>query len=1092
MSVEWTAESKTIELYEGDLINATFSCETNVEEGHSVEIVFLSSTLPASIQREVIQDGNNISGLKLTGSMPSILNEETYRLVARLQEYHTIGSSKIIDYMEDAGISIINKTMAVSWKDGYSLPIAYAKTAYSEELASALNNPNGNETYRKSSGTLPASMTLYPNGVLSGTPLMDEITEYDDPNIPDKPPYEFGVTVYKNNEIILPEKLFYLTIKKPNPATPPTWITESGMIGSVKAADVVSGIKVIATITVEESYPPEDKVIIYKLIGGELPPGLNFQSLNNQGIISGTVATNQVKTYNFTICPYRHYNGQWYPEDPEGSITELSFEAARSFYIVTNKPEPEHEIIWGNEDESIDGGSFQVGAVINDALPKAVAADGYPITYTVVDYGTLPTSISIELNGDITGTAQLPMGTYYCFVRASTEFTYVIRRVEIKVIKGLGYNSLNLYLRINNEYKDQYNEIRNQLNPTATYGNGQEGYEVAVFPKIDIATLSCFDREILAGIFNYGNPEIVRFLETSYKTYTDENVNGDATATYEAYYKIVDENTYQWDEIDNGNFDYEAELQKQQQLTASETGLSYETPPFYPMEADAELEFNNEYYNSSVNQKQWVLDRETPEGKKLYKLSNVYITTTPRVSYKIFNFKNVREALQKKIYVYKKAGDYYFDLGNQQLFEKSNITIKKLIEKKKDNDFQNNGEYEYSNKAESYLYYSDTDQKTKGNKELSYYISNEDGTNEEPVIYKEYNVYNSNGELITNTLFKPTFDTHQFMISSENNERYELEEISNPWCLDLNKSENKWLSMDKIPAGKEMVLPRISDDDVSDDGTYIQMLDTKVEPLPKWKRKEAIYWEAETVYNVGDIIYYDTKYYLVIKKFKTEYAFEYDTQNMRLLSNDEVKEQLSKQYFPTLDLGYYKAGKNRNYLKNLNAEEKKGKYWYRKDFFFWEVVCEPLYNESIEQFGVPFYSTDKEENDGDEYGKKTFELIVNNPASDYTVTITVNGMDIITAPESVQEIYEYTHTNNSYKITVNYGTTVEWSVSAGDIYTSEDGVSTMYTNEIKNISLIKKVYDLVDEDNNSLISEEGHSLVSEEYINYDEINNNGD
>ena len=88
--------------------------------------------------------------------------------------------------------------------------------------------------------------------------------------------------------------------------------------------------------------------------------------------------------------------------------------------------------------------------------------------------------------------------------------------------------------------------------------------------------------------------------------------------------------------------------------------------------------------------------------------------------------------------------------------------------------------------------------------------------------------------------------------------------------------------------------------------------------------------------------------------FTTEYAFEYDTENMRLLTNDEVKDQLSKQYFPTLDLGYYKSGKNRAYLRDLNEAEMNGEFWYKKDFFFWEVNCEPVYNESIDTFGVPF------------------------------------------------------------------------------------------------------------------------------------------
>ena len=751
------------------------------------------------------------------------------------------------------------------------------------------------------------------------------------------------------------------------------------MIGSVNAGDPVE-INVIAVINTREEFPEEDKIVTYKLIEGELPSGLELSSRDSQGIISGRLATNQVSNFNFRICPYRHYDGAWYPEDPEGTITQKSFDSSREFYIVTNNPSPEHKITWGEEGSSIDGGSFQVGTVINDSLPKAVAADDSPITYTVIDYGNLPSYITIGLNGSISGTAQFPVGEYYCFVRASTDYTYVTRKVEIKIIKGLGYNSLNLSLVINLEYKDEYNEIRNQLNPVAVYGNGQEGYNVEVFPKIDIATLTCFDRELLAGIFNYGNPEVVRFLDTRFKTYTDEDINGESTATYEAYYKAVDENTYQWDDVDNGNFDFEQQMQNEKDLTSAAGDTVYDKNkygelPFYPMESDAKLEFNNEYYNSVVDQKQW---EESPEtlgnylgifesieelnaysGPKQindyaqveiiddyedvsytkyywtgssweevgYKIVNKHITTTPQVEYKVFNFKHVREALQKKIYVYKETGDFYYDMGNQQLFEKNDITVKKLYEVEIINE--------------------------ESEPELQYHMCNEDDT-EDVVTYKEHKVYDGNG-LVTNVLFKPTFDTHPFMIDAEE-EIYNLEEISNPWCLDFNKEENDWLSMDKIPEGERMCLPRITDDDVTSglNMNYIQMLDPKVEPLPKWKRKEAKYWEAETTFDVGDILYYDTKYYLVIKKFTTDYAFEYDTENMRLLTNDEVKDQLSKQYFPTLDLGYYKSGKNRVYLKRLNEAEKKGQYWYRKDFFFWEVNCEPVYNESIDTFGVPF------------------------------------------------------------------------------------------------------------------------------------------
>ena len=611
MTVAWVDESRTLDKLEGEELDVTFHCVTNVEPGHQVEIVFLSSSLPSSIDKEVLWNGDNIIGLRLYGVMPSILNEETYRLTARLQEYHTTGSTKNKDYFEDASITIINHINPPSWKLGYNIPVAYAKSAYSTEMSKAVDNTNGDEIYRKSSGILPSSMTLYPDGTISGTPLPSEITFNPDADPEDqriRDPYIIGVTVYRNNEVILEEKQFSLEIYPENKKIPPTWITESGMIGTVNAGDNVTDLKVIATISSDETDLPQDKVITYKVVelGDEipagctngLPPGLTLSSQNNQGVIYGLVATAQVTSYVFSICPYRQYRGVWYPADPSSSvITDAVRNASRTFSILANKPAQEHEITWGNEGEVIDGGSFQIGSVINDSLPKAVAADGYPITYTIIDRGTLPSYIDIDELGNITGTAQYPISTYYCYVRTSTEFTYVTRKVEIKISKGLGYNALNLSLRINLEYRDQYNEIKNELNPAASYGNGQEGYDVEVFPKIDVATLTCFDRELLAGIFNYGNPEVIRFLETRYKTYTDEDVNGDATVAYEAYYKAVDESTYQWDAINNGNFYFEQELQKEKDLTSAYDGETYINPPFMPMENDAEIEFNRRRSN---------------------------------------------------------------------------------------------------------------------------------------------------------------------------------------------------------------------------------------------------------------------------------------------------------------------------------------------------------------------------------------------------------------------------------------------------------------------------------------------------------------
>lgn len=1055
MSIAWDIESKTIETHEGDDLDITFNCVTDVESGHFAEIVILSSTLPSGIETEIIKDGINISGVRVHGKMPSIINRETYRFTARLQEYHSFGGSKVIDYWEDAGITIINEINPPSWKSDYNVPVAYINTAYSAELVNALNNPNGDENYRKSSGELPLSIILYKNGTISGSPVPSEITYNPNvqPPVRYRDPYVFGITVYRDNDIILEEKQFSLDIYAENKNIPPTWITESGVLNSINAGDKINDTKVIAIINSDSTDPVEEQMISYELVAGagDLPTGLSLYTSNNQGIIAGILITSEIKTWQFTIRATRIHNGQ-------------SFSSERIFYIKTNEPAPEHKIDWCGDETVIDAGTYSVGTVINQKLPKAVAADGNIVKYSIIDSGTLPSSIAIDENGSISGIAEYPIGEYTCTVRAYTDYTYVTKLVKVTISKGLGKNALDLSLRINLEYKSEYNDIKAQLNTSTAFSPNQSGYMVDTFPKINIATLTCFDREILASIFNFGAPEIVRFLDTRYKTYSDIDINGEPIETYEAYYKAIDENTYQWDEIKNGNYDFQSKMELQIAETKDFGDKTTTNPTFGPVEEDSKLEFNNQTARPNpTNQKQWIKHQD-PESGDYYQLGDVNIDTG--LNYKIFNIKHVRAMLQKPIYVYKKSGDYYYDIGNQQLFEKDTfendtIITKKLFEMEKMPDIENSKieTYKFGNNNTQLHYYNSNENSNEiydiEYNDVEYYISDEDGNNPEKVMYKNHLVYDKNGNLITNILFKPEFNTHPFMISSENGEIYNLEEISNPWCIDRDRTT--WFTLEKVPADKEMVLPRITDDDIRDDGESIVMLDTSLEPLPKWKRKEYKYWEAETTFDVGDIIYYNSVYYLIIKKYTSEYGFEYNSDYMRELSNSEVKEQLSKQYFPTLDLGYFKTGKNRKHLKDLNkAEIEQGKYWYRKDFLFWDITCTPVYNDTIDTFGVPFYSFDQDaDSNSNDKEKCNFTLDVHS--NSYTATLIINGVNIITASEEIKSKYEYVKNGDSYKVTVDRGTIVEWSVTGSAEYYPEGKKEKVVDDVTKDITLKKKI-----------------------------------
>lgn len=1016
MSVKWTVTDNTIEDYEGSEIDRTFSCSGIPESGNGVRLVILSSTLPLDINTTVIRDISNITGFKIHGVLPQISSESEYYVTARLEEYPLDNTETVIEYA-DKYFKIINKETSLEWTKQLIIN-CYESSEFSFSIKDAtyeengvtkkyINGLNGDEIFRKISGSMPSTLSLSSTGVISGIPLREDVGE----------DFTFYLALYRESNLVLEPTPVKIVVNNERKDIPPTWITESGILDTINAGDEASNIKAIAIINSDDTDAPIEKRVFYRIVDGTLPTGLRIETFNNQCLIKGTLITNEIADWNFTIeaSRIRIIDGQ-----------EVSFSDNRSFYIKTNEASPEHKIDWNGDDRVISAGTYTIGTIINEKLPKAVAADGSVVKYMIIDTGDFPSNITISSNGTISGIADFPKGTFECTVRAYTDYTYITKPVTIKIIKGLGYNSLDLSLRINLEYKSEFLDIKNQLDTTSLYGLSQDGYDIDVFPRVNIATLSCFDREVLAGMFNFGCPEIIRFLETRYKTYSDLDVNGDPIETYEAYYKAVDEQTYQWDEFKNGNFDFQSEMEKEIEETRDFTG-SVSTPYFYPMEYNAELDFNNETATPNpAYQKQWIPEA-IPGGEVFYKIGSRNIETG--LTFKVFNIKNVRKMLQKNVYVYRKTGDYYFDLGNQQLFEKDGISVKKLYERE---EITNTG------------------------KEIRTYISDIDGSNEREVTYKEHIVFDNTNEKIYDTLFVPDFDTHPFMISSENDEIYNLEEISNPYCFDFSKEENKWISMDKIPDGKEMVLPRITADDLEEDGKSFIMLDVLAEPLPKWKRKNAKYWEAETTFNVDDIIYYDSTYYLIIKKYTSGYGFIYDEEYMRELSNDEVQLRLSKEYIPSLDLGYFKPGKNRVHLRNLNiAEKQRGEFWYRKDFMFWDITCTPLYNSTIETFGVPFYSTENEEGKQGTQDRKTFELIVNTPDAD--TSIIVDGIDIVTAPSDIKEKYSYIYENNSYKITVDYHTLVEWSVSAGEGYYSQSGSNMIVNDTTYTVDLKKRI-----------------------------------
>ncbi len=267
--------------------------------------------------------------------------------------------------------------------------------------------------------------------------------------------------------------------------------------------------------------------------------------------------------------------------------------------------------------------------------------------------------------------------------------------------------------------------------------------------------------------------------------------------------------------------------------------------------------------------------------------------------------------------------------------------------------------------------------------------------------------------------------------------------ITNPWCFDIEKNKGN-ITLDKIPEGGEMVMPYITNEDVQDRAgisPYVQFLDESVEPLPMWKREQAKEWQPKTKYNTNDVIIYKLTYYKCKQQFTSGETFEFDSNLLEQLNSDDINSILTKNYFPTLDIGYYEPGTNRAYLKNVNKEELKGAYWYRKDFLFWDLTCEPLYNKETSTFGVPFYSNQNFFENMDRNTKlRTFQMKVNTQGS----TVYIDAGE-----------YEVIRKGNVYTVKVTDGTVIHYRVSK-DNYVTQEASYPLYNDENITIDLLKE------------------------------------
>lgn len=863
MTINWKIRENIVNVDEGSELDYIIEYEPI-----DATALILSSTLPNGVYIDDTINGK----IRVYGVLPQIGEDTSYYMSLRLTNHIET---------KDAYLKINSKNLKVTWDEAqWNTFSVYTSTEINEQLK--LKNTNGSEVFKKTSGSLPHGLILSETGYLVGNADF-----YSDGNNE----YEFTVDIFKNGNRLYDldsenslNRTFKIIVEKSNDETPPYWITEPGIIGNINYNET-SKIKLLA-------YGGEGSITVtYKLdpsYPNRLPPGIALYSEGGCGVFKGVLGTIQSSEYEFSVLAEK------YIKKNDNSNYEIITSAPRTFIIKTNDVAKEHRIIWPTMDE-LDLGTYTIGSNIIGTIPMPSVEDGSNIIIKL-NSGNIPDGLSINSNGAMYGKLNYQKsGDYHFTIVAETPHVSSVKNVVMHLKKGLGNNALNVYFRINNEYRNEYIDIKNQLNKNTLYKQSNDSFIVDTFPKVDIATLTCFDKEVLSNMLNFGNDEVIRFGKTNLIEHVQVNNNGETVDHYDIIYKSVDESTYQWEPQDFGKYDFEDRLNYLKSIDE--------------IDDDAELEFNKTKYHLDID--------------------NDNIVDSNEPSFEIFNFKNFRELLSKPIYVYKKYGKYFYSVGSQEL-----IDINKF-------------------KTQYNLYRLDSD---------GYYrvTQNNNISFEDKIVkYECRKIYDEYGNLMDDVLFVPcevngmnlVKSNTPFIISEEYESPYYIKEIENPICFDRDKND---IELNNLPPNKEMVLPYISDDDVIDDGDlqYIKFLDIQNEELPEWKRDQVIQWQPNTVYLAGDVIINDAVYYECLQEFKSGMHFIFDENLFKVLSNDEIQSRLSKKYFPTLDLGYFEPKTNRYYLSLLNEAEDRGEYWNNRDFYMYELTCEPLFNKELESFVI--------------------------------------------------------------------------------------------------------------------------------------------
>lgn len=473
--MEWISpnQGNILSEVEGNIIEP-IRIEINGSENY--EITKISGNFPNGISLNKDDEGYFLAG--------------TLDLVEETTTYYFTLQAKDLDTEEyiQRWFSMTVETLDTKWDNENKINFEeYEKTYFSYQFK--LKNPEGNEVYKKISGELPEGVFLSETGLLYGVPEEDSVKEY-----------EFKIGIFRNDilqNIEIPT--IRIKINDLSLLNKPIWITSEGIISYVNYGENFN-IQLVA-------YDPKGREIKYREKNKNLPDNLNFYP---NGVISGNCATKFAKTWSIDVQPYIEniIEGDW-----------------RTFQIVSNSQTENYKIEWITEDLS----NAKIGYPYSFQLETKSKTN---VKYQIIN-GSLPDGLNMDNDGNIYGIPDYQEFKKYSFIiRAYNNITFAIKEFTIEVEKGLSENTVDVYLNINKENQQGYQQLISDYDYSSQYKPINPLYKIDSFPKINVCTLNTWDNVLLKyklSLFN--TPIDIFWKETKKKSFND----------YDFFYKDFNE-----------------------------------------------------------------------------------------------------------------------------------------------------------------------------------------------------------------------------------------------------------------------------------------------------------------------------------------------------------------------------------------------------------------------------------------------------------------------------------------------------------------------------------------------------------------------